>query len=191
MYNKTLMITNHVLCQKPLLEQIHTMCSYHPKGIILREKDLSYTDYKTLAQSALDICNQYHVPLILHNFIGVAIELHHDMIHLPLSILRENRSNLSSFSTIGTSIHSVEDAIEAVSLGATYLTAGHIYSTDCKKDIPPRGIQFLQDVCSCINLPVYAIGGIHYNKEQFEEIESAGAKGACIMSDSMRLQTLT
>lgn len=38
------------------------------------------------------------------------------------------------FKVIGTSVHSVEDAIKAEQLGATYMTAGHIFATDCKKD---------------------------------------------------------
>lgn len=40
---------------------------------------------------------------------------------------------LSKFKTIGTSVHSVEEAIEAQKLGATYISAGHIFATDCKK----------------------------------------------------------
>lgn len=36
---------------------------------------------------------------------------------------------------IGCSIHSVEEAVEAQKLGASYITAGHIYATDCKKDL--------------------------------------------------------
>lgn len=37
---------------------------------------------------------------------------------------------------IGTSIHSVEDAVFAESHGADYITAGHIFTTDCKKGLP-------------------------------------------------------
>lgn len=52
---------------------------------------------------------------------------------------------LSKFKTIGTSAHSVEEAIEAQKLGATYISAGHIFATDCKKDLPPRGLEFLKN----------------------------------------------
>ena len=48
---------------------------------------------------------------------------------------------------IGVSIHSAEEAKEAVSLGASYLTAGHIFTTDCKKGVPARGLEFLKEVC--------------------------------------------
>ena len=135
----------------------------------------------------LSICEKENVPCILHNFIDVAARLQVNMIHLPLHVLRENRHNLSGFSTIGTSVHSVEDASEAVSLGATYLSAGHIYATDCKKGLPPRGLDFLQQVCEHVKVPVYAIGGIKVSENQFQEIMAHGAKGGCIMSGMMRL----
>ena len=48
------------------------------------------------------------------------------------------------FQRIGTSVHSVEDAKEAERLGVSYMTAGHIYITDCKKGLAPRGLGFLK-----------------------------------------------
>ena len=57
------------------------------------------------------------------------------------------------FKVIGTSVHSVEDAIKAEQLGATYMTAGHIFATDCKKGLPPRGLDFLKNVCDAVGIP--------------------------------------
>ena len=87
------------------------------------------------------------------------------------------------FDEVGVSIHSVSEAIEAVNLGATYITAGHIFATDCKKDIPPRGLSFLSSVCSSVNIPVFAIGGI--SPENAQKAINAGADGICIMSGLM------
>ena len=91
------------------------------------------------------------------------------------------------FQRIGTSVHSVEDAKEAERLGVSYITAGHIYVTDCKKGLAPRGLGFLKDVCSTVNVPVYAIGGIKFDKKQWEELKQKGASGGCIMSGMMEL----
>ena len=44
--------------------------------------------------------------------------------------------------TVGVSVHSVEDAREAELLGASYLTAGHIYTTDCKKAFRQEDLLF-------------------------------------------------
>ena len=87
----------------------------------------------------------------------------------------------------GSSVHSVEDALKAESLGADYLTAGHIYTTDCKKGLPPRGLEFLENVCKAVKIPVYAIGGIHPGTGQLNEIMEHGSAGGCIMSDMMKI----
>ena len=131
------------------------------------------------------------MPCILHTYWKVALDLHCTSIHLPLAQLRECRKQpdvtLKSFSQIGTSVHSVEDALEAQKLGATYITAGHIYATDCKKGLPPRGLDFLRNVCRAVDIPVYAIGGIKIDQAQFTDILDCGAAGGCIMSGMMEI----
>ena len=122
---------------------------------------------------------------ILHNFARTAEKLKHDAIHLPLPVLRtlcvEERK---AFKVLGASCHSIEDAKEAERLGCTYITAGHIFETDCKKGLKGRGLDFLGEVCESVSIPVYAIGGI--DAQNFEEIKKTGAYGACIMSGLMK-----
>jgi thiamine-phosphate pyrophosphorylase len=88
------------------------------------------------------------------------------------------------FRVIGASCHSVEEALEAQQLGCTYITAGHVFATDCKKGLPPRGLDFLRAVCAAVDIPVYAIGGI--NSENLQDVMKCGAAGGCIMSGLMR-----
>lgn len=180
-------VTNRRLCSRPFMEQLERVCRFQPKAVILREKDLSEQEYLLLAENVLQICKQYQVPCILHSFVSVARALNSPAIHLPLPLLRRYHGQLDDFTTVGTSIHSVEDALEAEKLGATYLTAGHIYTTDCKKGVPPKGPAFLKEVCQSVSLTVYAIGGIHPDQAQFQEIMDCGAKGGCIMSGMMQL----
>ena len=87
---------------------------------------------------------------------------------------------------IGTSVHSTEQAQEAQELGASYVTAGHIYATDCKKGLQPRGLDFLRQVCAAVDLPVYAIGGIKFDETQWMSLKECGAAGGCIMSGMMK-----
>ena len=94
---------------------------------------------------------------------------------------------MHEFSVAGTSVHSVEEAVEAEKLGASYISAGHIFSTDCKKGMPPRGLDFLKDVCRSVSIPVYAIGGIRIDKAQLQELLDCGAAGGCVMSGMMKL----
>lgn len=98
----------------------------------------------------------------------------------------ENRKILQGMKVIGTSVHSLEEALEAERLGASYVTAGHIFSTECKPGLEPRGLTFLQKICEGVKIPVYAIGGIH--PENLEKIAQTGAAGACMMSEFMRAE---
>jgi thiamine-phosphate pyrophosphorylase len=102
---------------------------------------------------------------------------------MPLPLLTADLCR--EFDTAGTSVHSTEQLRQAESLGADSVTAGHIFATNCKKGLPPKGTAFLSEICRQTTLPVYAIGGI--STEKLPLIAEAGAAGACIMSEAMRL----
>jgi thiamine-phosphate pyrophosphorylase len=179
-----LCVTNRSLCDD-FISQIEKVAKKKPNGIILREKDLKEDEYEALARQVIKVCDKYNVPCILHSFIDVAIKIGIDKIHLPMHILRNvTDSQKEHFSVIGASCHSIQEAIEAEKLGCTYITTGHIFATDCKKGVAPRGLEFLKDVCNSVSIPVYAIGGI--NENNIESVKEVGANGVCIMSGFMR-----
>lgn len=166
------------------MTRLEKMAAARPTGILLREKDLEAEEYKDLAEKVIEICNKYETTCILHSFWRVAKELDCKSLHLPLPLLRSlSAKEKAAFTTLGASCHSLEEAKEAEKLGCTYIIAGHIYETDCKKGLPARGVDFLEAMCKRISIPVYAIGGIH--KENIGEVTQAGAKGVCAMSGIM------
>ena len=176
-------VTARDLCPRPLWEQIPRIRKAGITRVILREKDLSAKEYLALAERVLSACETCGVELTLHSFPEVAEKLHVERLHMPLSLLSEDLS--SRFSFLGTSVHSFEQLEKAASLGVRYVTFGHVFPTDCKKDLEPRGLSALSEICRKTDLPVYAIGGI--TKENLNEVMDAGAFGACIMSSAMRL----
>ena len=179
-----LCVTNRKLCREDFLTRIERIAACHPAGIILREKDMNPADYKELAAAVMGICEQHGVKCILHSFTDAAISLHSQAIHLPLHLLREmSQEQKSCFTDLGASCHSVEDALEAQALGCTYITAGHVFETDCKKGLPGRGLDFLRNVCAAVEIPVYGIGGI--DADNIVLVRDAGASGACLMSSLM------
>lgn len=182
-------VTNRKLARHPYLEQIERICYQNPKAVIVREKDLTEEEYFQLAQEVNRICKKYGITCIYHTFLQGARKAEQKAIHLPLSLLKEysGKTDLKEFEIIGASIHSVAEAREAQKLGASYITAGHIYQTDCKKGAAPRGVGFLSEICRAVNIPVYAIGGIHIAGGQMEEMMKAGAAGGCVMSEAMRV----
>ena len=179
-----LCVTNRKLCREDFLTRIDRIAACHPAGIILREKDMQPEDYKKLAEAVMAICDRYGVKYILHCFTDVAIGLQAKAIHLPLPLLKEmTPEQKTHFEVLGASCHSVEDALEAQELGCTYITAGHVFETDCKKGLPGRGLEFLCKVCNAVDIPVYGIGGIDY--DNIALVLNAGANGACLMSSLM------
>ena len=138
----------------------------------------------------MEFCSRYDVKCILHSFSAVVIYLHADAIHLPLHLLRElSPEEKAHFRVLGASCHSVEDALEAQALGCTYITAGHVFETDCKKGLPGRGLEFLRNVCAAVDIPVYGIGGI--DVDNIAMVRNAGASGACLMSSLMATEDVT
>lgn len=173
---KIICVTNRKLCTEDFFVRMEKIASAKPDLIILREKDLDKNEYLIMAEKIAEICGKYGVPLNLHTHITDGMT-----VHLPLPIL--SNMNVIPHVPFGVSVHSAEEAQEAESLGASYITAGHVFATDCKKGLAPRGTDFLRNVCESVNIPVYAIGGI--NAENIAETVHAGADGACIMSGFM------
>lgn len=180
---KIICVTARKLCGDDFIKRLENI-SKNCDLMILREKDLSEEEYFSLGEKFLDVCSKGKAVLALHCFWKKALELHHDKIHLSLKDFRENPIVREKFSIVGVSVHSLEEAKEAEALGADYVTAGHIFETDCKKGLKGRGLEFLSEVSKGVSIPVYAIGGI--NAENMESVKKAGADGVCIMSGFMK-----
>ena len=165
-----LAVTNRFLCKEPFLERIKKIAKEEKADyLILREKDLEQKQYYSLVETAQ--------------------KLFVDAIHFPFSIFKEKYLSLSEeekqfFTLVGVSVHTVEEAIFVEKHGGSYLMAGHIFATDCKKGLTPRGIEFLKEICENVSIPVYAIGGI--TLERMQVIQKAGACGGAIMSGFMK-----
>lgn len=177
-------VTNRMLCSDDFLTQIRRLAKAKPYRIILREKDLSEAEYLELAEKVLAICDEEGAVCTLHTFISAASALRCPRIHLPLHLLEQNQDNLQGFEEVGVSVHSAEEAKLAQNIGATYLTAGHIFTTDCKKGLAARGLSFLQEIVKAVEIPVYAIGGIE--PKNIKKVAEKGAAGACMMSGVMK-----
>ena len=175
-------VTNRQLCSGDFLQHLERLVQARPYALLLREKDLTVPAYEQLAREVKTICDRYNVLLIGHQHIAVALSLQLTHVQLSMAALRRYRKTALP-PVIGASVHSVTEAEEAQGLGADYLIAGHIFATDCKAGVPPRGLGFLRQVCQAVTVPVFAIGGITAYK--VSDIRAAGAKGCCIMSESM------
>lgn len=179
-------VTNHACCKsrEAYIRQLKKIAASGVDKIILREKDLPPGGYETLAREILRDCEGCGAELLLHRFTAAARALGHLKIHLPLPVFEAEAGIRQDFETIGVSVHSREQAEKALALGADYLSAGHVFATDCKKGLAPRGLDFLSEICALSPVPVYAIGGI--SEKNIRSVREAGAAGACVMSSVMK-----
>lgn len=179
-------VTNRTLCRDDFLTRIdHIAKKGVADAILLREKDLTEREYLELAEKVLSICKSHNRRCILHTYYKAAKELGCKEIHLPLPLLQKMREEGAKqwFTTVGTSVHSLKQANLAMHLQVDYMTAGHIFETDCKKGLPGRGLSFLSKVVCKSEVPVYGIGGI--SADNAGQIMETGAAGVCIMSGFM------
>ena len=195
-------ITNRKLCENENLEkQIKKIFSAYEKKIILknfeivaltlREKDLDKNKYLNLVKKIYPICKKYGIDLILHQNYDLNLDEKYNIegIHLSYEIFKSLNKNIrekliKKYKRIGVSIHSLEEAKDVENLGATYVVAGHIFETDCKKGLEPRGLNFIKELSSILTIPIFAIGGI--NEENSNLVLNSGAFGVCMMSSLMK-----
>ena len=177
-------ITDRHLCHRPFQDQMRIVAALKPKAVILREKDVMEDAYRILLERIQPVCEEFDVPLIVHTYYQVALEKGIHRLQIHLAQLRElPEETRKQFDVIGTTVHSVEEAKEAASLGATYLTASvasggtHEYGTGNKL------LEFLGEVSSAVDIPVYALGGA--SREPLEDCLASGAAGICMMSRLM------
>ncbi len=181
---KILCITNSSVCESDFLKHIEALAQSRIYGIVLREKQLSADDYYYLAKAVIGICKKYDKLCILHNFVEEAVKLKHYAIHCPMPVLEKNTELLKNFDIIGASTHSIAQAQKAKELGASYITYGHIFPTDCKKGLAPKGLSELKEIVRNVDIPIYPLGGI--NAENFREVISCGTDGFAVMSGLMK-----
>lgn len=81
---------------------------------------------------------------------------------------------------IGKSIHSMKEAKQAEKDGADWVMYGHIFPTESKPNLEPKGLLALKQVVEATRLPVIAIGGIKANN--IKDVGSTGAKGVAVLS---------
>lgn len=183
-------VTNRCLCQGDFLARVKQLAEDTKyQAILLRERDLEEEAYEELAGQVLDVTNKYNKKCILHGYPEVAMRLHHPYLHLPLPVWEqmtapEQKLLRRHMAQMGTSVHSLEQLKKAHSFNADYVIAGHVFPTDCKRDVPPRGLDFIREICAASTVPVYGIGGI--TEEREELVVKQGAVGICCMSGAMR-----
>ena len=141
----------------------------------LRDKAASAHTLIEEAKRCLQVTKAAGVPLIINDRVDVAVAVGADGVHigqddLPVSVARQI---LGPGRIIGTSTHSLKQALEADRAGVDYLAVGPIYPTPTKPDSSSVGASLISQVKAQVQRPIVTIGGI--DQTTLSEVLAAGA----------------
>lgn len=148
----------------------------------LREKDLDDETFKDEALQIKALCQKYHVPFIINDNVELAKEIDADGVHIGQDDceLKKAREILGKDKIIGVSVHDLKEARIAYENGADYLGVGAVFSTNTKKDASAVSFTTLKEICTNIDIPVVAIGGI--NADNIIQLTGSGIDGVAVIS---------
>ena len=168
--------------KQSLYEQVESALKGGVTCVQLREKDLDDEAFLNEAMEISALCKQYGVPFFINDNVEIAIKCHADGIHVGQEDMEaaQVRQKVGDDMMIGVSVHSVEEALEAVRNGADCLGVGAMFSTSTKTNIEVLSKEVLKDICAAVDIPVVAIGGI--TKSNISQLVGTGIAGVALVS---------
>ena len=130
--------------------------------------------------------------IFVHNFADFALRVGKRNLWLPLGVLRGFSAARgaeflrANFKKLVASCHSEAEAREALELGASAICLSHIFATDCKAGLAPKGLNLIRAVRGFYGGEIYALGGI--TPRNFASVLRAGADRIAVMSSAMAVR---
>ena len=154
-------------------------------GVTLLQYRSKYKDGGAMYQEALalkELCDRYHVPLIINDRVDVALAVGAAGVHVGQDDLpcRVVRNLVGDDFIIGVSAHNPEEAREAAAAGADYLGCGAVFGTATKTGVGTLGLERLRSIRQSVSLPIVGIGGV--KATNYGQVLATGANGAAIIS---------
>jgi len=154
----------------------------------LREKQVNTKEIYELGSKLLEITRKHNVPLIINDYVDIALELGADGVHLGENDpeIKFARKKLGDKKIIGVSCYnSIERGQYAIDHGADYIVFGTPFYTPTKPGRKPTSIQILKEARKKFaDTVIFAIGGITENNAQ--EIIDTGVDGIAAITSIFR-----
>ena len=168
--------------KQSLYEQVEAALRGGVTCVQLREKELDEAEFLAEAKEVSALCRRYGVPFFVNDNVDIAIACGADGVHVGQEDMAaaQVRRRVGDGMMIGVSVHSVEEALEAVRNGADCLGVGAMFSTSTKADAHVLPREVLRDICRAVDVPVVAIGGI--GKGNLMQLAGTGVDGVALVS---------
>ena len=157
----------------------------------LREKDLDEESFYQEAIELKELCRRYQVPFVINDNVEIAKKMSADGVHVGQSDMAATdvRKILGEGKILGVSAQTVEQAVLAEQMGADYLGVGAVFPTGTKADAVEVDVETLKAICTAVNIPVIAIGGI--TAENLSELSGSGICGIAVVSAIFAAEDIT
>ncbi len=168
--------------EKTLYQQVEEALRGGVTCVQLREKEVGYEEFLQEAKEIHALCRQYSVPFIVNDNVEVAVACGAEGIHVGQEDMAAGdvRRRVGDGMILGVSVHTVEEAREAVRNGADYLGLGAVFPTSTKTDVDQMLGETLRAICDTVDVPIVAIGGI--NRGNIGKLAGSGVDGAALVS---------
>ncbi|MEJ5338951.1 MAG: thiamine phosphate synthase [Aquificaceae bacterium] len=131
----------------------------------LREKEISGLEYYRLALKVRELTGEYGAMLFINDRVDIALAAGADGVHLPEKGLPPSVvKRIAPQLIVGYSAHTLEGALWAQEEGADFITFSPIFRTQSHPEAEPLGLMALKEVSQKLSIPVYALGGITWEK---------------------------
>jgi thiamine-phosphate pyrophosphorylase len=131
----------------------------------LREKDLKGKELYELAKEVRALTLKYKALLLINERFDVAVAVGADGVHLPeKSFPPSVVKRLFPELIVGYSAHSEEDVLYAQKEGADFVTLSPIFKTSSHPKANPLGTMALKKISERVNIPIYALGGVTWDR---------------------------
>lgn len=155
-------------------------------AVQLRLKDADYEAALELAERVRTLCRAGDVAFVVNDDVRLALDAEADYVHLGQEDLRLQDPPPLPF---GLSAASVDEAVHAVDLGASYVGVGPIWDTPSKPDASPAiGLDGLRAIRAAAAGFLVAIGGV--NAANVTEVLRAGADGVAVIRAVAEIEAL-
>ncbi len=168
--------------RQTLYQQVEAALKGGVTCVQLREKDMDKEAFLAEARDLRTLCRRYHVPFIVNDNVDIAIACGADGVHVGQSDMTAGqvRRRVGKDMILGVSVHTVEEARQAVQDGADYLGLGAVFPTSTKADADPMPHDTLRAICNAVPIPVVAIGGI--SQDNLLRLSGSGVDGVALVS---------
>jgi len=166
-----------------LLAKVEAALSGGARLLQYRNKTASAALRLTQGRALLALCWEYQVPLIINDYLELALALDAHGLHIggEDGSVTEARNRLGPDKILGVSCYGrIENALAAAGAGATYVAFGGFFPSKVKPGAARTPVELLGEAKRGLKLPVVAIGGI--TLDNAPALLAAGADSVAVIS---------